>query len=259
MKDEQPPFQESYAEYYDIMYGDKDYDRECDYLESLFVKYGRKPLTLLDVACGTGGHALILARRGYRVTGIDSSRAMLKRAVSKAAEHRVNGVSFLNMDMRSISLDDTYDSAISMFSAVNYLLSLKDLSEMLRGVRKCLSEGALFIFDFWNGLAVLNLRPEQRVKFVQRGEVKLVRTVKPALSAVEQLVEDQFTLLVLRNDRLVQTFEEKHLLRFHFPSEVGYVASEAGFRPITFLPFMGLSEQVTDRDWNIVAVLQAEA
>ena len=258
MKDEQSPFQESYAEYYDIMYADKDYNRECDYLESLFVKYGRKPSTVLDIACGTGGHALILARRGYRVTGIDSSRAMLNRAMSKAAGQGVKDVTFLNMDMRSIRLDGTYDVAISMFSAANYLLSLKDLSELFRGVRRCLSNGALFIFDFWNGLAVLNLRPEQRVKFVQRGELKVVRMVKPMLNAVEQVIENQFTLLVLRNDKLVQTFDEKHLLRFHFPSEVGYLAREAGFKLIAFLPFMGLDEQVTDRDWNIVALLQAE-
>jgi len=56
------------ADFYDLVYSDKDYEAECDLLEEIFRRYGAGPVqNLLDLGGGTGGHALPLAWRGYRV------------------------------------------------------------------------------------------------------------------------------------------------------------------------------------------------
>ena len=68
-----------YANFYDNLYKDKDYKKECDYLEKIFNKYSPKKVkTILDLGCGTGSHDLILAKRGYQVTGLDFSKICLK-------------------------------------------------------------------------------------------------------------------------------------------------------------------------------------
>ena len=75
-----------YADQYDLLYSDKDYEAECDLLEEVFRRYGTGPVqTILDLGCGTGSHALLLARRGYQVTGVDRSQEMLAQARQKAA------------------------------------------------------------------------------------------------------------------------------------------------------------------------------
>src|SRR3972149_442231 len=82
-------FKKQYAEFYDYLYQDKDYERECDFIEAAFNKYGCRVKTILDLGCGTGGHALILSRRGYHVVGVDRSREMIgiaKRKVKAEAE-----------------------------------------------------------------------------------------------------------------------------------------------------------------------------
>ena len=81
----------SYGKYYDIIYADKDYEKECDFLEEIFRNYSKIiPKTILDGGCGTGGHAIPLAERGYEVTGIDLSEEMINIAKEKASKTGVN-------------------------------------------------------------------------------------------------------------------------------------------------------------------------
>ncbi|MGZ7180607.1 MAG: class I SAM-dependent DNA methyltransferase, partial [Halobacteriota archaeon] len=73
-----------YAQYYDLFYRDKNYTDEVDYVDALIEKYALgKPATILDLGCGTGGHAVLLAKKGYDVTGVDRSDAMLAIAGEK--------------------------------------------------------------------------------------------------------------------------------------------------------------------------------
>jgi len=67
-----------YSKYYDLLYHDKDYSQECDFIEQILRSYTLEPVkTILDGGCGTGGHAIPLANKGYEITGIDASEAMV--------------------------------------------------------------------------------------------------------------------------------------------------------------------------------------
>ena len=70
-----------YAAAYDALYSDKDYEAETDVLEQLFAQYASGPVhEVLDLGCGTGSHAVSMARRGYAVTGVDFAPEMVSRA-----------------------------------------------------------------------------------------------------------------------------------------------------------------------------------
>src|SRR2546426_846978 len=78
-------FGQNYSEYYDVLYSDKDYESECNYIETLFRQFSSgKVRRVLDIACGTGGHAIPLAKRGYTVFASDLSNGMLAQARKKA-------------------------------------------------------------------------------------------------------------------------------------------------------------------------------
>src|SRR5438309_10218919 len=103
------------ADFYDALYASKDYPGECDYLEEIFRRYDqRRVRTVVDIGCGTGGHALLLAGRGYDVTGVDRSPKMLRSARAKAASVPLNGrIRFEEGDLRTLALERTFDAAVA--------------------------------------------------------------------------------------------------------------------------------------------------
>ena len=93
------------GEYYDLIYSEfPDYKAECDFIEKTAKKFSEeKPRRILDLGCGTGSHALILAKRGYQVTGIDQSDSVIRRAKERAKELKIKAHFFVQ-DMREIKL-----------------------------------------------------------------------------------------------------------------------------------------------------------
>src|SRR5690349_22945696 len=98
-------FGREYAGSYDTLYHDKDYAGECDLIEHVFRVYGDgRVSSVLDLGCGTGNHALPMARRGYEVVGVERSASMLSRARQKlAAENRANET-LHEADLRRVDL-----------------------------------------------------------------------------------------------------------------------------------------------------------
>ena len=67
-----------YSKYYDLLYGDKDYDQESEYIfKHLVFKTNQ---SLLELGCGSGGHAEYLSKKKINITGIDSSKTMVNIA-----------------------------------------------------------------------------------------------------------------------------------------------------------------------------------
>ena len=139
------------APYYDALHEDVDYAAECTLLERTLSRFlPRGPASILDLGCGTGTHALILAKRGYRVTGIDASAGMLRVARAKARNRR--NPAFVRADMRRFDLGGSFDAAISMDGAYIHLLTERDLLAHLRTVRRHLSPEGVYAFEFAQAL-----------------------------------------------------------------------------------------------------------
>ncbi|MGB8507226.1 MAG: class I SAM-dependent methyltransferase [Pyrinomonadaceae bacterium] len=97
---------------------------------------------VLDLCCGDGQLAAQLARRGFVVSGLDASAEMLAYARRSAPE-----VEWINADARSFDAPLLYDAVVSTFDSLNHFLSLKDLTQVFRNVRRALVDGGLFCFD----------------------------------------------------------------------------------------------------------------
>jgi len=251
-------FKEDYARYYDAFYQDKDYEAECDFIEQVFKKFSEnKPKKVLDIGCGTGGHAIPLARRGYDVTGIDRSGEMIKIARQKAKESGVN-VNFCVQDMRQLRLNRKFDAAISMFAVLDYLVTSHDVQKTLVSIRKHLCASSLFVFDFWNGLAVLSIRPENRIKIVEHVGEEIIRFVTPKLDPIRQTCENTYYCLIKKRDRVIGEFKETHVVRFYFPEEITHCLEENGFKVLGLYPFMDLRRGLDEKTWNLTAITRAK-
>lgn len=111
-------------------------------LEKLFFSTVSKDARVLDVCCGSGHVTAELVRRGYRVTGVDASAALIE-----VARHKVPGAEFYVQKAEELSLGREFDAALSTFDSFNHLLSLERLREGFARVREHLATGGRFVFD----------------------------------------------------------------------------------------------------------------
>ena len=79
----------AYAKYYDLLYKNKDYNKEADYISRFIKKYKPDTKTILDLGCGTGRHDLHLSVKGFDITGVELSEDMYSAAVNLSKENGI--------------------------------------------------------------------------------------------------------------------------------------------------------------------------
>lgn len=243
-------FNKNYANVYDFLYRSKDYEKECDVVEELFEKHKKSVKTVLDLGCGTGGHALILAKRGYKVTGIDQSGDMLKAAKKKASNAGLK-IDFHRSSIQDFKLNKTFDAVISMFAVMSYQTDNEEMALACKKAKQHLKEGGIFIFDVWNGLAVITDSPAQVVKDLCNGDERIIRITRPNVDMISHTVDVNFKVLALKKDKLIFETEETHRMRFFYPQEIKYFLQVAGFSDIKFSPFLKPNLLLSEKDWNM--------
>lgn len=249
-------FFEKSAEYYDLLYSDKDYEKECDFVEEIFKRYSKNPIkSILDVGCGTGGHAIPLAKRGYGVVGFDLSELMIRKAKEKA--RNLANLELHVKDMRDFQFDSKFDACVCMFAVIGYLTKNQDIQKTLTNIKRHLKDGSLFIFDFWNGLAVLRILPSVRVKIVEDKGKKVTRTAEPELDAFNHVCKINYRLAITEDNIFVDEIKETHTVRFYFPQEITHYLEDAGFEVLKICPFLDLNGSVNEGVWNVAAISRA--
>lgn len=221
----------AYSRYYNLFYRDKDYAGEVEYVHALVQKHRAGARSILDLGCGTGRHALLLAAKGYAVAGVDRSEEMLAVANTQRAtlNPQPSSLDFHQGDIRSIRLDRTFDVVVSLFHVMSYQTGNADLRGAFATAREHLEPGGVFVFDCWYGPAVLTDRPAVRVKRVEDEEIAVTRIVEPVMFANENRVETNYQVLV--RDKAsggVEELFETHRMRYLFRPEIESFLQDAG-------------------------------
>ncbi len=138
-------FSES-AELYDLIYSSfKDYSQEAGQIAALLKKVHPGCRTLLDVACGTGEHAHLLAtQHGFAVDGIDLDPAFVRIAKAKHP-----GGQFHRADMVTFHLGRRYDAVLCLFSSIGYVRTLANVRRALACFREHLAPDGVVILEPW--------------------------------------------------------------------------------------------------------------
>ncbi len=137
----------SLADAYDRLTRDVDYARILDFLEALLHAQEKHPQSVLDLACGTGSMSVLLAKKGYRVTGVDMSEDMLTVASEKAYELAENVPFFVCQRMERLRVPETVDWAVCCLDSLNYITDPAACQKAIRRVYEALSPGGIFLFD----------------------------------------------------------------------------------------------------------------
>lgn len=139
----------AFAEIYDQVMRDVDYESWAKHIIRLTERFDVQVHKILELACGTGGHALHLARMGYALTGVDRSPTMLRIAREKQEKFGIT-VNWQQGDMdsfSSIGLEHDYDLITCLYDSLNYLLDEEGIRRCFQEVHTHLRPGGGFIFD----------------------------------------------------------------------------------------------------------------
>jgi SAM-dependent methyltransferase len=183
-------------------------------------------MTILDVGCGTGSHSLLFSERGYSVTGIDISKRMIELAKRKASKEGSN-VEFIVQDMRKLDLSKRFDCAICAFGGFGYLLTYRDLTRLLAGLKKHLTLKGLFVFEFWN---VGGIRPSPHKTWlkVEEKDFVLYRLSESEFDPQTNILTMNFNFIEVHK-RTAETFNETHKVRCYTLPEIKKYLEDNGF------------------------------
>ncbi|MET4387998.1 SAM-dependent methyltransferase [Bradyrhizobium sp. F1.4.3] len=220
-----------YAPWYDLLYEDKSYASEVDFVETRLRNHGVASGKVLDLGCGTGLHAIEFARRGWSVAGIDLSHEMIARAKSRAEQAGL-GIPFRQGDACDAGPEHGFDAVVSLFHVASYQNDRERLEQLFRTAHAALKPGGIFFFDYWYGGAVLAQGVETRVKEIQRNPLRLTRIAQSEHDEATATVFVNYTLFCEDIDRsTIRRVDETHRMRYWFPFEIETSLEASGFQP----------------------------
>jgi SAM-dependent methyltransferase len=208
-------------EWLDLVALERDDERTGAEVDWVVEKLGVEPgARVLDLACGHGRHSLELARRGYRVTGVDLSPRSLELAREAAAAEGIE-VRFVHSDMRELAFEAEFEAAINLFSSFGYLESDDEDRAVLERVARALRTGGGFLIETVSPLGLAARYQARRWEQVANGVVML---------------DDREWDLVEGRNRALWTFvrpdgsrsELRHVFRTYAPWELARLLRDAG-------------------------------
>ena len=233
-----PPY-EQFSYSYDRMMKNVNYTRWCDYIESLFNMYRCSPRTILDLACGTGSLTILLASKGYEVTGLDRAEGMLNVAREKVENEDLK-ITLQQGNMIDFQISEKFDAILCTYDSINYAINENELCTMFETVAKHLSPDGLFIFDVTTERNIVEhfhnktfSENHQDYSFIWKNmylyNTKMCRT---------------FLTFFIRDGELFRRYEEVHQQRIYEVSTVNSLLKATGFK------LLSAYDMYTFNKWN---------
>jgi 2-polyprenyl-3-methyl-5-hydroxy-6-metoxy-1,4-benzoquinol methylase len=217
---------ENYANRYEQESFTKGTTGEVDFIEKEI--QSDRTRNILDIGCGTGRHAIELAKRGYKVTGVDLSEPMLNKARLNAGQAGVS-VTFMRADARCLTFSGEFDFVQMICEGSFPLMETDEMNyDILRGAVNALKPGGRLIFTTLNGL------------FPLFHSVKDFINENSAGGSVSKC--NSFDLMTMRDHSTYEITDDNGQIRsllcnerYYIPSEISWLLKSLNMINITIL------------------------
>lgn len=215
------------AEYYfAIESNHRDIGQDASFITGLLA--GRKGAALLDLGCGTGEHLGLLAKAGFRCTGVDVSEEMILTARRRFPE----GIEFIRSDMKDISFTNAFDMVICLFGSFNYLIFDAEIVEMLGRIRASMRPGAVGVMEIWNSPPIRKIREKDispvSVTDAHGTSISRERGFKMRDDTGRTVVEVTYRYTIDEGGAQ-KTVRDRHVMRTFTPGEISRFLDDAGY------------------------------
>ncbi len=220
-----------HARVYDEIYADKPYADEARFVHELVGSPGGK---LLDVACGTGRHAIAFADLGYDVIASDINEELL--AVGRAAAG--DRVQFFQGDMCDLDIDGRpFDVVTCLFDSIGYPQDDDRIVSALRSLRRHAAPGGRVVCEFLHAPALVRGADTRRVRRVDlRDGRTLLRTSETTIDVERMLMHVRYELWAVNGDGRGEHAEEEQTNRLFSAPEMRQLAAAAGLDVLEIVP-----------------------
>ena len=244
-----------YSIYYDLLYKNKDYKKESEYVKHKLLKYcgNKKNFNLLELGIGSAKHAEYLVKDGFYITGIERSKTMIEIALSK----KIENLDIIHADIIDFGINKRYDAAISLFHVISYLTTNKNLIDCFINVNNHLNLNGIFLFDFWYTPAVFFLKPELKIKrLTDNHNIEITRISEPFIDYQKNIIDVHFEVLL--KDKInskLEVINEVHKMRHFSIPELELLCNQTGFEILEFEEFLSGNE-LCNNTWGANIILK---
>ncbi len=242
-----------HAELYDLFYKDKPYAQEAAFIHAQIERLSvLKSKRILELACGTGRHALEFEKLGYEILATDYSEDLLNVARQKARGVK-STVEFRLQDMRELDLASEFDVVLCLFDSIGYVQTNASISKVIQGVRNALKPNGLFVFEFWHAAAMLRHYESRRERTweVPNGEIHRVSTT--TLDVRRQLAEVTYDIYERDSNGKKEHLRESQVNRYFLVQEMAALLEMGGLEPVEFLTAYD-EAPIDENTWHILGV-----
>lgn len=241
-----------HAELYDLFYADKPYSDEARFVATQLDELGvPRNALLLDLACGTGRHAIEFSGLGYGVTGVDYSADMLRQA-SRNVKRTKAAIGLHRQDMRTLSLGRTFLVVTCLFDSIGYVQTNEAVTEVLRNIYDHLADGGVAVIEFWHSAAMVKHYEATRAREFAADRKTVLRLSRTTLDIAKQLAHVRYSVYELRDDGSYSTFEEIQTNRFFSRPEMEQLLGSAGLVPVLWTGGYSTSARLDDSAWHLL-------
>ena len=245
---------QDYADYYDLLYQDKDYDAEVKYVDKLIRKFCPNGNKIIEFGSGTGIHGNKLSQYNYDIEGVELSHDMVKYAQKskKFDIHQGDMTSYISPNAGK------FDIALSLFHVVSYLTLDADVNKFFKNAYLHLKKNGVLIFDTWHTPAVEFTPPELRVKKMHNSKLKIVRIAEPRIHKIQNVVDVNFTIFTQYSDSSTwDMIEESHPMRHFSQSDIEGFARKNKFKVLKNEEFL-TSKKLDKSVWGSCFILMKQ-
>ena len=240
-------FNKNYSDIYNKIYKKKNYLKEAEYVCAILKKNKILKGDILELGSGTGNHAKYLLKKKYNITGVEKSSSMITFAKKIPKFKCVLG------DVKTVRLNKKFNAVISLFHVVNYMLSSLDLNNFFKTANIHLNNNGLLIFDTWHDRAIkINNLSDNKVFKINN---YVISRKSNSQIKKNKIIDIRFKFTVALNKKIINTFSEKHLIKYFSFREIMLSAKKNSFQLISRFCLLKFSKPLKN-DKNICFVFK---
>lgn len=251
-----PAYATLHARNYDLIYAGKPYDVEAGVVAERLSQCGIGPgACVLDVACGTGRHAVELARLGYLVAGLDLNPALLHRARMNAEEAGVS-IEFFMGDMRSWTPPEgrRFDAATCLFDSLGYAGGDEAVLGTLRTIGAALVERGVVVLEVLNAAAMVAHADPVRVSSWLRADgAEVLRIAWTDVEVGTGRFTVDYRLLELAPDGSYLQERDIHSTRAFSNEALRTLLDDVGYEVLSLESAYQSGGEINDAAWHLLA------
>jgi SAM-dependent methyltransferase len=237
-----------FVQYYDVIYGDKDYDKDIETFAALAGVSTVAGKKVIEIGAGTGNHTFRLALKVGELVSVEIDTDFAEVLRSKLADGTQRNVSIFDCPIEALP-EMGFDAAVAFFHVLNYI-GQEHMESFLGGLAKRLKPGAHFIADVWNGAAAMLDPPREEVRRKTIGTTHVVQRIQPSIDIVRRTVTLNYEIDIGTEGQMNKLTERIQLYLWH-REELERALHQAGFSDVTFWDYRLYPVHARAESWRL--------